>query len=410
MDFRIAPEIEDYRQRIAAFVESEILPLEADRACYDGHGNIALPLLAALRSKARAQGLWCLQLRRENGGAGLSKVGLAVCYEEMNRSIFGPVVFNAAAPDDGNMQVLEKLGTEEQKERWLKPIADGKARSSFAMTEPHPGGGSDPSMIRTQAEKRGDRYVVSGRKWFITGAEEASHFILIARTSDDPRSGLTAFLFHKDQLGWRIVRRIGIMGPEEHGGHCELEFDGLEIAEENIFGGVGRGLKVTQTRLGPARLTHCMRWLGLAKRCVEIATAYAAERMGFGQRLADRESIQMMLGDLAMRIEVGRLLVMKAAWELDRGSFARKEVSMAKVHVANLLHDAADVGIQVNGARGYSTDTVLEWIYRYARQARLVDGADEVHQMVLNRLLAEEGRQFWRWPVEDDGRQAPQGG
>src|SRR5262249_3028000 len=157
------------------------------------------------------------------------------------------------------------------------------------------------------------RYVVSGRKWFITGAEEASHFILIARTSDDSRNGLTAFLFHKDQPGWRIVRRIGIMGPEEHGGHCELEFDGLEIAEENIFGGLGRGLKVTQTRLGPARLTHCMRWLGLAKRCVEIAIAYAAERTGFGQRLADRESIQMMLGDLAMRIEVGRLLVMKAA-------------------------------------------------------------------------------------------------
>jgi acyl-CoA dehydrogenase len=404
VDFRIAPEIEDYRQRISAFVESEILPLEADRACYDGHGNIALPLLDELRSKARARGLWCLQLKRGNGGAGLSKVGLAVCYEEMNRSIFGPVVFNAAAPDDGNMQVLEKLGTAEQKERWLKPIAEGKVRSAFAMTEPHPGGGSDPSMIRTKAEKCGDGYVVSGRKWFITGAEEASHFILIARTSEDPRNGLTAFIFHKDQPGWRIVRRIGIMGPEEHGGHCELELDGLEIGEENIFGGLGRGLKVTQTRLGPARLTHCMRWLGLAKRCIEIATAYAAERTGFGQRLADRESIQMMLGDLAMRIEIGRLLVMKAAWELDRGSFARKEVSMAKVHVANLLHDGADIGIQVNGARGYSTDTVLEWIYRYARQARLVDGADEVHKMVLNRRLAEEGRQFWQWPVEGDDR------
>eukprot|EP01035_Chromulina_nebulosa_P063068 gene63068-biopygen46001 len=159
-------------------------------------------------------------------------------------------------------------------------------------------------------------------------------------------------------------------------------------------------MKVAQIRLGPARLTHCMRWLGLARRSVEIATAYAAERHGFGIRLADRESIQMMLGDLAMGIEVGRLLVMKAAWELDRGSRARKEISMAKIHVANLLHKAADTAIQINGARGYSTDTVLEWIYRYARQARLVDGADEVHKMILNRHLESEGRSFWRWDVE----------
>jgi acyl-CoA dehydrogenase len=269
------------------------------------------------------------------------------------------------------------------------------------MTEPHPGGGSDPSMIRTRAERRGDSYVVHGRKWFITGAEEASHFILVARTSDDPRHGLTAFLFHKDQPGWRILRRIPIMGPEEHGGHCELEFDGLEIPAENVLLAEGQGMKVTQIRLGPARLTHCMRWLGLSKRCVEIAQAYAAERTGFGQRLADRESIQLMLGGLAMRIEIGRLLVMKAAWELDRGGFARKEVSMAKVQVANVLHEAADIAIQINGARGYSKDTVLEWIYRYARQARLVDGADEVHRMVLNRFLTSEGAAFWHWPVAE---------
>ena len=252
-------------------------------------------------------------------------------------------------------------------------------------------------MIQTRAEKRDGRYVVHGRKWFITGAEDAAHFILVARTSDDAKHGLTAFLFHRDQPGWELVRRIGIMGPEEHGGHCEIAFDGLEIPEEDILLAEGRGLKVTQVRLGVARLTHCMRWLGLAKRCLEIATEYAGRREGFGVRLADRESIQMTLGGLAMRIEIGRLLVMKAAWELDRGSFARKEVSMAKVQVANVLHDAADAAIQINGARGYSTDTVLEWIYRYARQARLVDGADEVHKMVLNRMLADEGRDFWRW-------------
>jgi len=401
MDFTISPQIEDFRARIARFVEDEIMPVEADRAAYDEHGNIRHDYLEPLRDKARAEGLWCLQLRPETGGQGLGKVGMAVCYEEMNRSIFGPVVFNSAAPDDGNMMVLEQAGTPAQKERWLKPIVEGWVRSAFAMTEPHPGGGSDPSMMLTTATRDGDKYVIKGRKWFITGAGEAQHFILMARTSDDPRKGLTAFLFDRDQPGWRIERRIPIMGPEEHGGHCELVFDELEIPAENVLLNEGDGLKLTQMRLGPARLTHCMRWLGLAKRSVEIARTYAHERFAFGERLAKKESIRLMLGDLAMQIEVGRLLVMKAAWELDRGGYARKEVSMAKVHVANLLHKAADTAIQINGARGYSTDTPLEWIYRYARQARLVDGADEVHKMVLERTLAKEDRDFWKWDAND---------
>lgn len=397
MDFTISPEIADYRDRIAAFVDAHLLPLEADPAAYDAHENIAAEPLARLRAMARAEGLWCLQLKPETGGRGLGKVGMAVCYEAMNRSIFGPVVFNSAAPDDGNMMVLEALGTPAQKERWLRPIVEGRVRSAFVMTEPHPGGGSDPGMMRTVATRDGDDYLVHGHKWFITGAEAAEHFILIARTSEDPRRGHTAFLYHRDDPGWEIVRRIPIMGPEEHGGHCELRFDGLRIPKENVLLEEGRGLKVTQTRLGPARLTHCMRWLGLAKRSVEIAQDYAARREGFGIRLADRETVQVMLGDLAMQIEIGRLLVMKAAWEIDRGGHAQKEVSMAKIHVANLLHRAADVAIQINGARGYSKDTVLEWIYRYARQARLVDGADEVHKMLLNRHLERQGAAFWTW-------------
>ncbi|MCP1169555.1 acyl-CoA dehydrogenase family protein [Limimaricola litoreus] len=399
MDFAISPEIEDYRTRISRFVEEEIIPLEADRSSYDAHGNIDETLLGSLREKAKAAGLWCLQLKPETGGKGLGKVGMAVCYEEMNRSIFGPVVFNSAAPDDGNMMVLEQAATDAQKERWLAPIVDGRVRSAFAMTEPGPGSGSDPSMMLTKAERKGDKYVITGRKWFITGAESAQHFILMARTSDDPRRGLTAFLFDRDQPGWHIDRRIPIMGPEEHGGHCELVFDGLEVDADNVLLGEGLGLKVTQMRLGPARLTHCMRWLGLSKRSVEIAQDYASDRHAFGERLIERESIRQMLGDLAMKIEIGRLLVMKAAWALDQGSYARKEVSMAKVHVANLLHQAADTGIQINGARGYSTDTPLEWIYRYARQARLVDGADEVHKMVLERFLSKEHRDFWSWEV-----------
>jgi acyl-CoA dehydrogenase len=399
MDFRISAETEALRARVAAFVEERVLPHEARAESWDAHGNIAEAPLQALRAEAKAEGLWAFQVPWA-GRPALPFTALAVLYEEMNRSIFGPVVFHGAAPDDGNMRLLEQVGTPGQKARWLEPIVAGEVRSAFAMTEPAPGGGSDPTMISTRAEKRGGAYVVTGRKWFITGAEAAAHFILIARTSDDARKGLSAFLFHRDQPGWEIVRRIGIMGPEEHGGHCELAFEGLEIPAENLLMAEGDGLKVTQIRLGPARLTHCMRWLGLAKRCLEVAGEYAAHREGFGVRLADRESVRIMLGEVAMGIELGRLLVMKAAWALDQGSRAKKEISMAKVHVANLLHKAADVAIQVNGARGYSTDAVLEWIYRYARQARLVDGADAVHMMVLDRALAEEGRGFWRWQAE----------
>ncbi|HEY4636318.1 MAG TPA: acyl-CoA dehydrogenase family protein [Rhodospirillales bacterium] len=398
MDFTLSPEVEDFRKRIRAFVEKRMLPLEADPKSYDGHENIKLDLLEELRGAAKKQGLWALSMPKKRGGQGLNTVGMAACYEEMNRSVFGPVVFNAAAPDDGNMVVLNKVATEAQKDRWLQPIIDGKVRSSIVMTEPHPGAGSDPaSMMLTTAKKKGGKWVVHGRKWFITGAAVAKHFILVARTSDDARKGLTAFLFDKEQPGWKIVRRIPIMGPEEHGGHCELEFDGLEIPDENRLMNVGDGLKVTQIRLGTARLTHCMRWLGMAKRALEIASEYVAEREAFGSRLIDKESVQMMLGEAAMAIHVGRLLVMHAAWKLDTGDFARKEVSMAKVAVADTLHQAVDTAIQLCGAKGYSKDTLLEWMYRYARQARLVDGASEVHSMVLARFFRDEGLDFWRW-------------
>ncbi len=397
MDFALPPDLEDVRARTRAFVAEHILPLEARPENFDAHENIALPVLEEARRKAKAAGLWSPQAPREFGGMGLPMIGWAAMYEEANRSIFGPVCFNCSAPDDGNMNLLAKIGTPEQKEKWLRPIVEGRARSAFVMTEPSPGSGSDPGMMLTRAERTGGRWVVNGRKWFITGAEAADTFILMARTSDDARRGLTAFLFRRDQPGWEIVRRIEIMGPEEHGGHCELLFDGLEIPDDAVLGEVGGGLRATQIRLGPARLTHCMRWLGLSKRCMEVARAYAEERTGFGVRLADRESIQIKLGRLASAIQIGRLLVMHAAWTLDQGGKAQKEVSTAKVHVADTLHMAADVAIQINGARGYSKDTVLEWIYRYARQARLVDGASEVHEMLLARHYARDGNDYWRW-------------
>jgi acyl-CoA dehydrogenase len=397
MDFTLSPEIEDYRLRVREFVLEHIRPVEADRANWDEHENIRDDVLAPLREKACQAGLWALQMPKDRGGQGLPIVGMAACYEEMGRSIFGPVCFNSAAPDDGNMILLNRVGTEAQKERWLQPIIDGKVRSSFVMTEPMPGSGSDPSAMKTTATRKGDSWIINGRKWFITGAGAAQHFILMAKTSDDPRKGLTAFLFDADQAGWEILRRIPIMGPEEHGGHCEIVFDGLEIKDENRLMEVGDGLKATQIRLGTARLTHCMRWTGMAKRALEETFEYIGERESFGAKLADHEGVQWMLGEAAMQIDIGRLLTMRAAAKLDTGDFARKEVSMAKIVVADALHNAVDTAIQLVGARGYSKDTPLEWMYRYARQARLVDGASETHKMVLARSLLKENIDFWSW-------------
>ncbi len=398
MDFTLSPEIEALRRKARDFIAGEVLPLESRSEVYDEFENIKLDRLDELRAKAKAVGLWAPQMPKERGGLGLSVTGWAAIYEEANRSIFGPAALNCAAPDDGNMTVLNKVLSETQKDKWLQPIIDGKLRSSFVMTEPAPGSGSDPAgMMLTRAERKNDRYVIHGRKWFISGAALARHFILIARTSDDPRRGLSAILYHGDDPGWRIVRRIDIMGPQEHGGVCELEFDGLEIPVEHRLLAEGDGLKFTQLRLGPARLTHCMRWLGLAKRCLEIAQAHVGERAAFGAKLATRESVQMMLGDVAKDIEVGRLLTMNAAWRLDQGDKAQSQISMAKIHVADTLHKAADTSIQLLGAKGYSKDTVLDWIYRYARAARLIDGASEVHRMLIARALAKDGIDFWKW-------------
>jgi acyl-CoA dehydrogenase len=397
MDFNISSEHQALMQKVDGFVQDRLLPLEQDPSSFDLHENVREDLLQTLRQEVKSLGLFSPQMPKARGGLGLTPVGQALLYERMNRSIFGPVCFNCAAPDDGNMTVLSKVATPAQQDKWLDPIVDGRVRSSFVMTEPHPGGGSDPGMIRTRAEKKGDRWVVHGQKWFITGAGVASHFILIAKTGEGSRDGLTAFAFHRDDPGWEIIRRIPIMGPEEHGGHCELKFDGLEIPDEHRLMEVGQGLKLTQIRLGLARLTHCMRWLGLAKRCMEIAGSYVSERAGFGIKLADRESVQMQLGRVAMAIDTGRLLTMRAAWRLEQGKKARPEISMAKIQVADTLHLAADTAIQLCGARGYSKDTVLEWIYRYARQARLVDGASEVHQMVISRAYRDQGREFFAW-------------
>lgn len=398
IDFTLSPEIEDVRRRTRDFITEHVLPLENDPASYDEHENLRRDLLEAVRAKAKEAGLWCPQVPRKIGGMGLSMTGQTVMYEEANYSIFGPACFNCAAPDDGNMRVLNQIGSEEQKERWLKPMVERELRGAISMTEPHPGGGSDPTMMLTTAKPKGnDRWVINGRKWFITGAGWADFFITIARTSDEPRRELSAFIVPRDTPGFDIVRKVPIMGPEEHGGHCEIIYTDVEVPDKNRLLEVGQGMRVAQTRLVPARLTHCMRWLGLAKRSMDIAQEYITRRKAFGSTLAEHESVQMLMGDVAKDIQIGRLLTMHAAWSLDQGKRSMKEVSMAKVFVANLLHKAADTAIQLNGARGYSKDTILEWVYRYARQARILDGADEVHKMIFARAYAKEGRDFWAW-------------
>ena len=398
MEFKLPEHIENLRLKTRDFVNQNIIPLESDILSYDKHENINEDLLNQVRLDVKAAGLWSPQMPVSRSGLGLGPIGMSALYEEMNRSIFGPVCFNCAAPDDGNMYILNKIGTEEQKVKWLDPIINGDVRSSLAMTEPAPGGGSDPSMIKTEAIYSNGKWIVNGLKWYITGAGVASHFILIAKTNE----GLTAFLYHKDQPGWNIKRRIPIMGPEEHGGHCEIEYNGLEIPDENRLGEVGKGLKIVQIRLGLARLTHCMRWIGLSKRCLEIALDYVSTREGFGIKLSDRESVQIKLGKAAMDIDISRLLVMRAAWKIENGSKSRQDVSMAKIHVADTLNNVSDTAIQLNGAKGYSKDIILEWIYRYARQAKLVDGASEVHQMIINRFFNNYKTDFWHWGIGHD--------
>ena len=399
-DFTLTPEIEDVRLRTRAFVAEHILPLEDDPANYDEHENIRRDLLDQVRENAKAEGLWCPQVPKEFGGMGLPVVGQAVMYEEANYSIFGPPCFNCGAPDDGNMRVLSDIATPEQKEKWLRPMVAEAKRGAIAMTEPHPGGGSDPTMIQTSAVPQGnEKWCINGHKWFITGAGWADFYIVIARTSDEPRRQLTAFLVPTDTPGIEMVRKVPIMGPEEHGGHCEIKFHDVVVPDENRLMEVGDGMRVAQARLVPARLTHCMRWLGLCQRSMAIAQDYIEERHAFGEPLADKESVQMMMGDVAKDIQIGRLLVLHAAWMIDThgGKAAMKHVSMAKVFGANLLHKAVDTAVQLNGARGYSKDTILEWIYRYARQARILDGADEVHKMIFAKAYRKQGRDFWAW-------------
>jgi acyl-CoA dehydrogenase len=287
------------------------------------------------------------------------------------------------------MHLLLRAANSEQQAKYLKPLARGDIRSCFAMTEPAPGAGSDPTMLRTHAERRGDRWVINGRKWFTSGAKGAA-FAIVAAVTDGTvpaKQGVTLFIVDADTPGYQVVRTIPTMTGGGLGGHCEVSLTDCEVPDSQILGGRGNGFKLMQVRLGPARLTHCMRWLGAATRALEIATDYARRRQAFGKSLSEHQAVQWMLADSAIELHASRLMVLQAAWKLERGEEARQETSMCKVFVAEAVGRVIDRAIQICGALGISRDLILERFYREVRAFRIYDGPSEVHRMVIARQV-----------------------
>ncbi len=389
MDFDFPPAVCELRERVRAFVEREVIPLERQQ---DEEGDLTPELLAPLRARAREAGVWAPQLPREHGGLGLDMVGQCAAFEETGRSPLGPLALHCAAPDEGNMHLLQRAATPEQKRRYLEPLMRGEMRSCFAMTEPAPGAGSDPTMLQTRAERRGDGWAISGRKWFTSGARGAA-FAIVAAVTDPAagaRQGMTLFLVDAGTPGFTVGRAIPTMGGGP-GGHCEVTFDGCRVTDGQVLGRLGEGFALMQARLGPARLTHCMRWLGAAGRSLDIATDYVRQREAFGKRLSEQGAVQGMLADSLIELRAARLLVLHAAWKLDQGSQARQETSMCKVFVAEAVGRVIDRCVQMCGARGYSRDLPLERFYRDARAFRIYDGPSEVHRMVIARDWLRRG-------------------
>jgi len=385
IDFNLAPDVEEVRQRVRKFMESEVRPAEDKLREEKADRNAYVQAIVQLRQKARAEGLWNPHLPPEWGGMGLGPVAMAFMSAEAGRTTIGPFVINAQAPDEGNMHTLLHWGTPEQKEKYLRPLADGLCRSCFAMTEPEVAG-SDPTLIQTTAVKDGDEWVLNGHKWFSSGAHGARFAIVIARTdpdADPPQARNSAFLVDTPTEGWEIVRDVETMaGPANH---PEVRITDVRVPAENMLGGRGDGHRLGQYRLGPARLAHCMRWIGNAEVALEMLVDRALKRYAHGSYLAEKQAIQWMMADSAMELYTGKLMVLHAAYKIENGLPFRQEVSMAKVHVANALWRIIDRSIQVHGALGYSTDTPLEQMMRGARAARLADGADEVHMQTIAR-------------------------
>jgi acyl-CoA dehydrogenase len=385
IDFTLPPEILGVRDRVRRFMQNEVAPAE-ERMRQHGEWRKGL---AALRQSAKAQGLWAPHLPGEWGGMGLGPLAMAFVSAECGRTLMGAYVLNCHAPDEGNMHTLLHFGSDEQKERYLRPLAAGEVRSCFAMTEPEVAG-SDPTGLRTEAIRTGDSWVINGHKWFISGARGAGFAIVIAKTdpdADPPQARNTAFLVDLDTPGFTVVRDIETMAG--HGNHCEIRLENCVVPDAAILGGRGQGHRLGQARLGPARLAHCMRWIGNAEKALELLVQRATERKLHGGVLADKQAIQWQMAESAMELYAAKCMVLHAAYLIERGLPFRQEVSIAKHHVANMLWRIVDRAIQVHGALGYSTDSPLERMLRHARSARLVDGADEVHmQHIAANVIA----------------------
>jgi len=382
----LPPRLVELRARVRTFVDEKILPAEAAIEAEDRAGRHEL--LRGLQTDARAAGLWTPHLSTELGGLGLGPLGMGVLFRAMGRSLVGPRVFHCDAPDQGNMDLLAAAGTPAQRERWLRPLVKGEITSAFCMTELPPGAGADPSNLATRAVPDGAGFRIDGAKWFATGAGAAAFLLVLARTSDDPRRGATLFLVDRHAPGVVHVRDVGTMAePLLAHREAELRLEGVRVGPDAVVGEVGGGFALAQQRLVPARLTHCMRWLGLADRALDLCRAHVESRVSFGRPLAEHQLVQEKLTRGAVAIHLGNLAVLHCAKLLERGlgREARPYSSIAKLHVANALCQVLDDAIQLHGARGYSDDLPFARWYRFARAARIADGPDEVHVAVVAR-------------------------
>jgi acyl-CoA dehydrogenase len=386
IDFSIEPADAELQQRVRTFVEEKIIPYEQDPRL-TSHGPTD-ELRVELNNLAREAGLMAPHVSTHYGGLGLGHVQRALIFEAAGYSTLGPIALHCAAPDEGNMHLLELVATEAQKERYLRPLARGDFRSCFGMTEPSPGAGSDPGQLAARADRDGDHFIINGDKWLITGADGAGFMIIMARAFDgDAELGPTLFLAPMPDENIKLTRVINSMDSSFTGGHAQIAFTNLRVHRDDVLGEVGQGLRYAQVRLAPARLTHCMRWLGAAVRAHDIACAYASRRKAFGTTLIQHEGVGFQLADNEIDLHMCRLAILDVAWRLDRGDNGRHESSMAKVYVSEALFRVVDRCMQVLGGMGVTEDTQVQRIFREIRAFRIYDGPSEVHRWAIaNRI------------------------
>jgi acyl-CoA dehydrogenase len=382
IDFALSPDLAALQARVRAFIADEVIPLEGDPR--QGPHGPHEALRAELIARARRAELLSPHVAPEYGGLGLSHTGRAIAFEEAGYSLLGPVAMNVFAPDEGNMHLLEAVATHEQKTQWLEPLAAARIRSCFCMTEPAPGAGSDPSMLVTTAVPDGEHFVIHGRKWFITGADGAALAIVMAQV---PGAGATMLLAPMSAPGITLERNMDTLDHCFPGGHGVVRFDGLRVHQRDVLGEVGQGFRYAQVRLSPARLTHCMRWLGAARRAHDIATAYARERQAFGKAIGQHEGVGFMLADNEMDLHLARLATWHAAWVLDQGHLGLHESSRAKVMVSEAVWRVADRCVQILGGQGTTSETVVARIFADMRAFRIYDGPSEVHRWSLAKRI-----------------------